>query len=950
MLNFQSFSMAKQTLFIFLVSLFHLTTQLLSQNVPVLFNHYSGLPGNSVHDCAESNTGKLWIATDKGLAYYDGYTFTKVDLRDNLTTMFSWGFFKDRKGRLWLRNRQAPMTYIYNDSIHRVKNTEHLHDIHFNYFSEDEQGNIYIGSVNSKLTHKIGVDGHVATIDSVLVLINSQKKRVWTKHHPYSYQKGAVVGDIVASFLINKKSEAFIQIWNTVTNKKELLPAGFMDGFRHISKLDANHILLSGKAGIFKLNLATKAITPYNSCYNTTYKDVVMVYKDRYGNSWFCDYSKGIWFEKALSPSITYTDLGNVDDITSHSKTADSVITLSTTSSYHYLIRKKGITKRIDRVTNEGLEILTSTDIAAFFQDWDLEYYYNTAYLMAKKPGPMKRLVFDQWTSCSSGESYCFDGESYKCHFETDTSFHIGTSSGLYSILWKKGKIKAVHWYTGYVFDVCAIGSSIYSVGLSGLRKTDVHTKKTTLLIDDMNLRNVCATSKYLLVRKEDGTILILDIQTHQLLKVYNNYKYLQKIQMVGKEIWGLGESSIVKLDPDDLSILMEINRFDGITAPYKLGIEKIGTDYFLICKNGFYTFNDASIKKINYEKNVNFKIERVFVNGKQLSGDTVFLKGENNLMQVNLQYIYFPFSAQSVVFYYRINKGKWNLSSQPTITIIDPPYGAYELEIKAKLDDRSLPFDKKLILFIHNPPPFHKTNLFLFLVILAIVIVVSSILIAQRKRKVKQLQQRFDASQNRMKMLIMQMKPHFLSNIFNSLQTSFIENDPIRSSQLITNLDNYLRLSLSYSKKDMVSLYEEIGLVKKYLLLEQNRLSKRVELVISDRLNNHSGNIMVPVFILQPIIENAIWHGIQKSNEPEGKITIDYTEDGNYFILSVTDNGIGIGNSNREGNSIALKNINERLSLIDENKRDSYLVMEAAHPGTNVHLYVAKKSKNHSH
>ena len=113
------------------------------------------------------------------MAYYDGYTFTKVDLRDNLTTLFSWGFFKDSKGRLWLRNRQAPMTYIYNDSIHRVKNTEHLHDIHFNYFSEDEKGNVYISSINSKQTHKIDVDGRVETIDSVLILINSQKKKIW---------------------------------------------------------------------------------------------------------------------------------------------------------------------------------------------------------------------------------------------------------------------------------------------------------------------------------------------------------------------------------------------------------------------------------------------------------------------------------------------------------------------------------------------------------------------------------------------------------------------------------------------------------------------------------------------------------------------------------------------------------------------------------------------------
>lgn len=941
--------MTKQTLFLFFVSLFNLTTSfLLSQNVPVLFNHDSGLPGNSVYDCKESNTGKLWIATDKGLTYYDGYTFTKVDLRDNLTTMFSWGFFKDSKGRLWLRNRQAPMTYIYNDSIHRVKNTEYLKDIHFNYFSEDDKGNIYIGSVHSNLTYKINADNRVKEIDSVLVLINSQKKYVWMKEVPSTYQKGIVVGDMMVSFVLNKKKEPFIELWNTVTNKTELLPADFIDRFRHISNLDSHHVLISGKAGIFSLNLDTKKITPYNSSYNTTYKDVVVIYKDRYGNSWFCDYTNGIWFEKVLSPSITYTDLGNANNINSYSKTTDTVIILSTTVTDQYLIGKGPVMKRKDRIINDGIDVLASTDIAASFQKWDLEYYHNTVYLIAKNQKKIKQLSFDQWITPSVNESYYFDAESYKCHFGTDTSFHIGTSSGLYSIFWEKDKIKAVHWYTSYVFDVCAVGTSIYAVGLHGLRKVD--TRTTTLLIDDMNLRNVCVTSKHIFVRKEDGTILMLDIKTHQLLKVYNNHKNLQKIQMVGKEIWGLSESGIVKLDPENLNVLLEINSFNGITASYKIGIEKVGTIYYLICKNGFYTFNDSPIQKIDYQKNINFAIQRVFVNGKQSFGDTIFLKGNNNLMQVNLQCIYFPFSSQSVVFYYRINKGKWNLSNQPTITIIDPPYGKYELEIKAKFNDNNLLFNKKLILFIHNPPPFHKTNLFLFLIFVVIVILVSSVLIAQRKRKVKQLQQQFNASQNRMKMLIMQMKPHFLSNIFNSLQTSFIENDPIKSSQLITNLDNYLRLSLSYSKKDVVSLYEEISLVKKYLLLEQNRLSKQVELTISDALNNQSGSILVPVFILQPIIENAIWHGIRKSNNPEGKITIDYTEDDNYFILSVADNGVGIGNSNQAGNSIALKNINERLSLIDANKRDSYIRMEVMHPGTNVYLYVAKKNKNYPH
>src|SRR5690606_39248977 len=167
---------------VLILFLFFKFTLLYGQNYPILFNDYVGLPSNVVYDCAESNTGKLWIATDKGLCKYDGYSFENVPLDAGLTTLVSWGFFKDKKGRLWLRNREYPFTYIYNDSVHRIGKTKGIKNIQVDFLNEDQLGNIYISSFKTNKTHLIKKDGSVEQIDSTLLLINSKNKFNWLNY------------------------------------------------------------------------------------------------------------------------------------------------------------------------------------------------------------------------------------------------------------------------------------------------------------------------------------------------------------------------------------------------------------------------------------------------------------------------------------------------------------------------------------------------------------------------------------------------------------------------------------------------------------------------------------------------------------------------------------------------------------------------------------------------
>lgn len=934
---------------VFFSLLICLPNHLLSQNYPILFNHYSGLPGNSVHDCAESNTGKLWVATDKGLAYYDGYSFKKVDLRNNLTTMFSWGFFKDKKGRLWLKNRQAPFTYIYNDSVHQVGSNK-ITGIYPTYFSEDNEGSIYIGSYNSIRTHKIDVDGNVTQIDSLLITINSKNEKIWHDANPYVYHKSLSHGDLIISMmLLGEKQRSVIEIWNSITDEKKIIPIDFLLRFDHLSYLDDDHVLLSGEAGIFKLNVNTFKIIPYDrELYNTFYKDIVVIYTDRYNNKWYCDYSKGLWFEKTLASFISYKYIN--ENILSFSKTADKKIML-TTKEGSYTISSDGKVfnqKQLFPIPSDQDKIGSLSYITTSFLDLQIEHYNGSTFfykehITAANNKNIQTLPLDEWKTITPNVNYSVHIGSYKCFFQTDSILYIGSSSGVFSISYTGNKINVHHWNDKYVFGLYCSGTTLYTAGTTGLKKINIRTKQVETILNNPNIVNICSSKNYLFVREENGAILKIDKRTFRILETIYQYQGLQKIQMVGDEIWGIGETRILKLNPEDLSIINEINNFDGIIDPYKLGIEKIGSNYFLVCKNGFYRFNTSGIYRIDSEKSTRFNIESVFVNGNPVSGKQISLKGENNFLQINLQCIYFPFASRAVNFYYRINNGRWNISEQPTITIMNLPHGEHILEIKAKFRGSTTYFKKQLTLTINNPTPFYKSTLFFILVAVVIAASVVGGIIVNRKRKIKQLEQKVNVSQNRMKMLVMQMKPHFLSNIFNSLQTSFIEDNIIRTSQLIKDIDNYLRTSLLNSNKEVVSLYDEIKLARKYFLLEQNRLTKPIELTISEQLQNQMGTIMVPVFILQPIIENAIWHGIQNSCNEIGIIFVDLHENEDYYIISVEDNGVGFGESSQQGNSLAMSNINERLSLIDRNRMKKYVFAEKLTPGTKVSIYVRK-------
>lgn len=180
-----------------------------------------------------------------------------------------------------------------------------------------------------------------------------------------------------------------------------------------------------------------------------------------------------------------------------------------------------------------------------------------------------------------------------------------------------------------------------------------------------------------------------------------------------------------------------------------------------------------------------------------------------------------------------------------------------------------------------------------------------------------------------RLQALQARIRPHFLFNSINAV-LSLIRNQPKRAETALEDMSDLFRVLMS-ENRDLVPLAEEISLCHKYLDLEKLRLEDRLK--ITWQIDDMPSDAMIPPLILQPLLENAVYHGIEPLPEG-GEITVNiYTKLKELYI--VISNPYAPQNDKHIGNKMAMKNIKERLqlhfdwesSLKTESKNNRYFV-----------------------
>jgi sensor histidine kinase YesM len=152
-------------------------------------------------------------------------------------------------------------------------------------------------------------------------------------------------------------------------------------------------------------------------------------------------------------------------------------------------------------------------------------------------------------------------------------------------------------------------------------------------------------------------------------------------------------------------------------------------------------------------------------------------------------------------------------------------------------------------------------------------------------------------------------LQPHFLFNTLQGIST-LIHRDPTAADETLAKLSDLLREVLRHRDHVFVTLEDEIRFTRTFLEISQIRFGHRLqyEILVPPALLNAS----VPLFILQPLVENALAHGIG-ARAKGGHVAITATRTGNRLLLEVTDDGAGIDRAGRD-DGIGLRNTRERL------------------------------------
>lgn len=213
------------------------------------------------------------------------------------------------------------------------------------------------------------------------------------------------------------------------------------------------------------------------------------------------------------------------------------------------------------------------------------------------------------------------------------------------------------------------------------------------------------------------------------------------------------------------------------------------------------------------------------------------------------------------------------------------------------------------------------KKNVFNYGLIGALILLTGLVFFIFRTLKKVQIKNKKIALQS----LRREMNPHFIFNSLNSVNHFIATNNELEANQYLTKFSKLMRGVMENSAEDFIPFQQELDLLQNYLALEKTRFSDKFDYEIDTDDNLNVQNLKVPGMLVQPFLENAVWHGLRYRTE-KGFLKLNFEKEGPHLKITIEDNGIGIEESKkqktehqktREGRG--MKNTLERIKLLND-------------------------------
>lgn len=237
--------------------------------------------------------------------------------------------------------------------------------------------------------------------------------------------------------------------------------------------------------------------------------------------------------------------------------------------------------------------------------------------------------------------------------------------------------------------------------------------------------------------------------------------------------------------------------------------------------------------------------------------------------------------------------------------------------------------------------------TLIISIVLLAVLIGTVIFYFFQKRKQKKELKIQNTIATLEQKALQAMMNPHFVFNVINTIQYFIGINESKAANQILTGFARLMRKHLEICLKSNITLFEEIQYLNLYLSLEKIRFADKMNYSINIDNAIETEDIIIPSMLIQPFIENALWHGLLPK-EDGGWIQINFTCNDCQLRIKIVDNGIGISNSiksrtHSQHTSRGLELIHERVHLLNKiNKTSIHITQtQTGESGTEVNISI---------
>ncbi len=973
--------------FLFFITM-QFCTGIFAQNPYI--RHYTtldGLPSNTIYQMCQDGHKFLWFTSDAGVVKYDGSNFTVYRKKDGLSTNDVVRIKEDLIGRVWFFNYNGTANYYYNNKIYNGGNSPFLNlltgkgffldfytDSNHTIYFYNWEGELFSLDINNKvskglLLKNINIPSDFGEIIdakiSYLGKNTSNEWMIWTNCGIYSQQdlngKAATWDNRILSrfvfparnntyyYVAHNFKDAIVKVGANMRMEKIPFPGNTQkirtiledsEGYLWIAALDEGVYCLKNNKVVRRFDI----------------KNALGLLQDHEQNIWVSTQTDGIYMinHNVLHQNHfdrSYFDNSGVNLLCNYSGkgiwclNSKKVFLLDKDGFFYALTVPKAIQPLDIIYLFDSKTLLLGTKVAGLclFRNITLNKTLSQVGYSRQTffPIPMKKIITDRsglnttiidkrrvfFTQSPNhlwNAKFDYIGEQINnAYYNARNEFVI---NGKRNYIYRQNQLypyPELSRFDGAIIpDHLVLNDSVELFNIDGdsLFLLKGHTF--------YNLTKAFTTPITLQIKKalyQDSTLYLSTLK--DIFICYNPFRIISGKQVFVKPLnISFNNINDILINKDSLFIASD----DGLTIIPESSL-----------------LRNIAPPPIPYFRSITVN-DKIF----SLPIKELILTGKNN---IQLSFGCISYFSSSATYSYMLEGAgnKWivGIGSDINLFYRNLSPGNYSFKLRVRKSDSG--WSKSLVLPIVIRPTLIEYPAFWAFLVLIVVLIMLLLGFRLKSQRVRKIEIDLQLVVLEQKALQSMMNPHFIFNSLGSIQNYLLKN---KGSEAIIYLSNFARLirqNLNAINTPMILLEEEIERLTNYLNLEKIRLEDKFDFRIEIDPALEEDEVYVPSMIIQPIVENSIWHGIASLKE-QGSISISFrTHNAKSLKIAIEDNGIGMKQSDEYSNKdsqrkhLGMQIIRKRLELLGKkhNTNTSITYSEifpgTIHPGTLAELIV---------